>query len=51
MDFRYHLVEITAEFVYTDLFACRDEDARSVLLGNPAVLKLLKGVIYLLFRG
>ena len=50
VDFCYHLVEVTAKFVYSYLFACGDEDAWRIFLCYPAVLELLKSVIYLLFR-
>ena len=50
MDFSYHLVEVAAELIDTYLFACRDEDAWSVLLCDPAVLELIQSIVYLLLR-
>ena len=50
MDFRYHLVKISSEFVYSYLVLCRDEYARSILFRNPAVLELVQCVVFRLFR-
>jgi hypothetical protein len=50
MYLRNHLVEVTSEFVDTDLFTCGNEDAWSVFLSYLAVLELLESVVLLLLR-
>ena len=50
VDFGYHLVEVSAELVDTDLLACRDEDARCIFLSDPAVLELIESVVFLSLR-
>ena len=50
VDFGYHLVEVSAEFVDTDLLACRDEDARCIFFCYPAVLELIERVVFLSLR-
>ena len=42
-----HFIEVSAEFVYTHLFSCGNEDARRIFLSYPAVLELLKSVVLL----
>ena len=33
-----HFIEVSAEFVYTHLFSCGNEDARRIFLSYPAVV-------------
>ena len=50
VDLCYHLVEVSAQLVDTDLFTSRDEDARCVFLCDPAVLELVESIVHLLLR-
>ena len=50
MDFCNHLVQVSAELVYSYLFTRRNEYAWCVFLCDPAVLEFLKGIVYLLLR-
>ena len=50
VDFGYHLVEVTAKFVDSYLFACGNKDTWCVFLCYPAVLELLKSVVLLSLR-
>ena len=50
MDFCDHFVEVGAQFVYAGFVFCRDEYARGVFLGDPAVLEFIEGVVFRPFR-
>ena len=50
MDLRNHLVDVVAEFLYTDLFLGRNEDAGHLFLGYPAVFQFFQRPVGLCFR-
>ena len=46
MNLRNYLVKVVAEFFYAYLLLGRYEDARGLLLGDPAVLELVQGAVH-----
>lgn len=49
MNLRNYLIKVVAEFFYAYLLLGRYEYARSLFLGNPAVLELFKRAVCGLF--
>ena len=43
----HHSVEVAAELIYIEALASREEDARGILTGKPALAQIVKGAILL----